>query len=132
NAQTPVMDALWRLPIAGVATANLDRIPETSFARVSPGEPPPRVTVGTGAARNPRILHRSDLKFIIKLHGDIDSRDSWVFTDAERRSLHNSSHYQSFLDELYKSFLVIFVGISAADYSVGGALRALTNSGGDR
>lgn len=119
-------ETLWRTPIQGLLTPNLDSFARRSFSEVH-GSRELKAFTGREAARLALVLHGPH-KFVFNLHGTVDDADSWVFTDKELKSLFNDHRYEEMLRRVFTGFTVLFLGIGADDVAVGGPLEALSRS----
>jgi serine/threonine protein kinase len=122
----PVYTSLWRTPIQGVISTNLDNFVKRSFSEVYPGKDLKWFT-GHQAARLTSILH-SGHPFAYNLHGSIDDAQSWVFTQDELRTLYRIQGYKNMLTGIFNSYTVIFLGISANDTAVGSPLEHMARA----
>lgn len=118
-----VFEALWRLPVEGVLTLNLDPLAKRAFPRVH-GDKELRVHNGKEAARLQKVLH-SGRRFLFHLHGTYDDADSWVFTNEDLRRLLRGQNYKQLLRTCLTTYTVLFVGVSADDIALGGPLAEL-------
>lgn len=116
-------NALWSAPFQGVVTVNLDSLAKRGFSEVYPGVEL-KTFNGKDAARLQQILH-GGRKFAINLHGYTDDPESWVFTESQLTSLYRSPGYGELLTNIFTSFTVVFIGISADDMSLGSPLETL-------
>jgi len=123
----PVYDSLWRTPIDGVVSVNLDNFVKRSFSEVYPGRDL-KWFVGNQAARLAKILH-SGHRFAYSLHGSIDDTQSWVFTNEQLHALYKTSGYKAMLTGIFTTYTVLFLGISADDTAVGSPLEQLARTG---
>lgn len=123
----PAYNSLWRTPIQGVVSVNLDNFVKRSFSEVYPGRDL-KWFIGHQAARLAKILH-SGHPFAYNLHGSIDDTQSWVFTSDQLRALYRTSGYKSMLTGIFTSYTIFFLGISVDDTAVGSPLEQLARSG---
>lgn len=119
--------AMWRTPVHGVLTVNIDSLARRSFSSVYPGLELKSFT-GKQAARLASILHGPH-RFVYNLHGVVDDSDSWVFTHRDLRALFVDQAYKALLQTVFTTYTVLFLGISADDVAVGGSLHNLTSMG---
>lgn len=119
-----VYEAVWRLPVDGVLTLNLDPLAKRAFPRVH-GDRELRVHNGKDAARLQQVLH-SPHRFLFHLHGTYDDADSWVFTNEDLRRLLRGQSYKQLLRTCLTTYTVLFVGVSADDTALGGPLAELS------
>ena len=123
----PIYDLLWRTPIQGVLSVNLDNFVKRSFSEVYPGKDLKWFT-GMQAARLAKILHAGH-SFAYSLHGSIDDAQSWIFNQDQLRALYRAPGYKAMLNGIFTSYTVLFLGISADDTAVGGPLERLAKTG---
>jgi serine/threonine protein kinase len=62
------------------------------------------------------------------MHGNISAERTWVFTNEDLTVLLESQAHAKFLDAVYFTNTVVFIGISADDVAVSGRLIELRNS----
>lgn len=119
--------AIWKLPIRGVLSLNLDTFARRSIHAADPqGEV--KIERGKDAGRLQRILN-SPHHFLYELHGEYDDEASWVMTRSALKSLYNTPGYTQFLNTVFTQFHVLFLGISADDIAIGGPLEQLASQG---
>ncbi|MCA1791012.1 MAG: SIR2 family protein [Thioalkalivibrio sp.] len=118
---------LWRLPIQGMLTLNLDRLPARAFSEQYGG----RVVSEFNSKSVGAYTHalNAPQPFIYNVHGVLGDRSSWVFTDRELQALTRTAAYQNFIRSTLSTRTVLFVGISAEDVAAGGHLDRLTSKG---
>ncbi len=119
-------ETLWRTPVQGLLTPNLDSFARRSFSAIHAGKELKTFT-GKEAARLALVLHGQH-KFVFNLHGVADDADSWVFTEKELKALFRDSRYTDMLRRVFTGFTVLFLGISADDVAVGSPLEGLSTS----
>ena len=115
---------LWRLPIRGVISLNLDNLMARAFSATHPGVELKHLS-GRDAAKVPKLLN-SLHQFLYNVHGMLDIRDSWVFTGSQLQSLQRSPGYNEMLRTLLSTHTAIFLGISADDQAISGPLTYLS------
>ena len=120
---------LWKLGVHGIVNLNLDRLAQRGFSEVSPSDICCDF-VGGQVEHFVRVL-KEPHRWLAYLHGQIDNTSSWVFTENELRRLFQNAGYQLFVQSLFATRCVVFLGISADDEAAGGHLATLTNSGID-
>lgn len=69
--------------------------------------------------------------FIARLHGHHSDATSWIFTKSDLSRQIKDEAYRIAINAIFSNFTVIFLGISADDFSAGGFLEAITQSGID-
>jgi hypothetical protein len=90
--------------LRAVLTTNLDRFLERAFAGAWPMFP--RATAD--------VVQRS--RYILKLHGTLEDRSTWVLTRAEYdRAMHADPLLRRAFDALYAQATLLFVGYGLAD-----------------
>lgn len=119
--------SLWRTPVEGVLSVNLDNFVKRGFSQTYPGKDLKWFT-GSQAGPLARVLHAGH-KFAYSLHGSIDDASSWIFTHEELRALYKSKAYRLMLNTIFTTYTVIFLGISADDQAVGGPLEQIAKMG---
>jgi serine/threonine protein kinase len=67
--------------------------------------------------------------FFFQLHGDIAAEKTWVFTAEDLAEIANSDERRRFLDSVFFTTTVVFLGISPEDVSVSGRLMAMKRDG---
>jgi serine/threonine protein kinase len=115
---------LWRLQPAGVISLNLDRLIARSHAECSPGSPLNEM-VGKRIHTSLHFL-KSPKPFVAYMHGQLEDKETWVFTYDEMSRLVRQHGYKDFLVSCLASRTVVFVGISADDVAAGGHLARLS------
>lgn len=122
----PAYLALWKLRPYGVITLNLDRLVTRA---------------ATESAVNGLIEFKgkelgsysytlsSPRPFICNIHGIEEDVDSWVFTQADLKSLSEAEPYKNYINAVLLSSAVVFLGITADDVAVGGHLERLVSLG---
>ena len=117
---------LWSLRLDGVFNLNLDRLATRAlveFRHVSPNE-----FSGKHASKYTHLL-KSNAPFICNLHGVLDDADTWVLTSPEIKSLLKNRGYINFLRSCLSTRTILFIGLSADDFAVGGHLETLSRQG---
>lgn len=99
-----------------VVTTNFDKLIETAWAQASGASYPTVITeVESSAFR----LFRDDDKYLIKLHGSIDTPQDIVFdTTSYQSSAFSNRYYAEIMDTLLLTHTFLFVGFSMADPAV--------------
>lgn len=118
---------LWRLPIRGMVTLNIDAFARRSFTAAYPSDPTKFLT-GNEAGRL-RSLIDGTHKFVVNLHGHLDDPVSWVFTQQHLDDLRRNRSYLEMLRGLFSSYTVVFIGVTADDVALGGPLAVLREEG---
>lgn len=125
----PLYEKLWELNIDGFITLNLDRFAFKSIPTVKKSavcEIPDSTKLGS-------YLHvlNTGRQFIANLHGILDDSEGWIFTKTKLLEIQNNHGYRNFLNTIFSSYCVVFIGISADDAATGGFLRSLSQRGLD-
>ena len=115
---------LWRTPIRGVLTVNLDSLARRAFSAAYPGGDL-KAFLGRDASRLTSLLHGPH-RFLYNLHGVSDDAESWVFTKPDLDDLLANGNYQALLRAIFSTYTVLLVGVSADDIAVGGPLEKLS------
>ena len=96
-----------------VLTSNYDGLIEGAYAVESEGIVPPVLSLG-GVNQAVECL-RSDRFFVFKVHGDVNLPGSIVLGNRDySRLLHLSPAYRSFLETIFATYTVLFVGFGGA------------------
>lgn len=117
---------LWKLPVKGILTLNIDHLLTRAFTEVHPGKRPSTL-IGMDIARLQSSIFEQS--FIGNLHGSLDDYESWIFTKSDLRGLTNDESFMTVIRGLLSSFVNVFVGISPDDEAIGGHLDALADQG---
>lgn len=120
---------LWSLPIRGILSLNLDSLARRAHSAVHPGAELKNI-VGRDAARLARLVH-SPHRFLYQLHGSADDVASWIFTSSDLKKLYNTPGYSEFLDLVFSTCTVVFLGVTADDLAIGSPLLNLTGRDAD-
>lgn len=130
TAQPPdAYQLLWKLPIRGVLSLNLDSFAKRSHSIVHPGYEL-KSFLGRDAGRLSRFVHSSH-HFLYQLHGTTDDYSSWVFTKSDLNGLYGNPGYAEFLTTVFSTCTVLFLGVSAHDLAIGSPLLSLRDQGHD-
>jgi len=105
---------LCKIDWVSVLTSNYDALIEGAYAAESGGVLPP---VFSWNGVNQAIdCFRNDKHFVFKVHGDINIPNSIVLGNRDySRLFYQSPAYRSFLETLFASYTVLFVGFSGSD-----------------
>lgn len=108
-----------------VLTSNYDALIEGAYAAESGGVLPP-VFSWNGINQAIDCL-RNDKHFVFKVHGDINIPNSIVLGNRDySRLLYQSPAYRSFLETVFASYTVLFVGFSGSDPDLDGIVDRLS------
>lgn len=118
---------LWKLPLRGIVTLNLDSFPRRSYSAARPGDDL-KAFLGREAPQLSKLVH-GQTPFVFNLHGVIDDYSSWIFTSDELSQLYSTPGYTQLLQTIFSTCSVLFLGISADDRAVGGPLEKLAQHG---
>ena len=105
---------LCRTDWVAVLSSNYDGLIEGAYAAETGGVLPPVLSEsGVGSALN---CLRNDSFFVFKLHGDVNIPGSIVLGDRDySRLLYLSPAYRSFLETVFATYTVLFVGFGGSD-----------------
>ena len=109
-------DDLVRLPCAGFITTNYDAALETAWARHY-RVPPISVALDDPRERGLIQSGKSDLPFIIKLHGDV-ARNRFILSLKDYEELYQQERHQRFLYAIFFNYTVVFVGYGLSDNDI--------------
>jgi len=120
---------IWDLNVRGVVSLNLDIFARRAFAtehegaltNISPHE------IGQKA----HVLKNPKQHFVAPLHGTYDDVSSWVLTEGNLRKMLDDPAYLNFVNSIFTTHVVVFLGISADDVASGGILHRLISKGID-
>ncbi|MFC5409113.1 SIR2 family protein [Larkinella bovis] len=106
--------SLAKIPFRAVLTTNYDALLEGAYAIANGGIIPNTYTqLDTNTAIN--LLRKKDY-FIFKMHGDIDSHKTVVLGSlGYNELLHNNPGYLGFLETLFTTQTVLFLGFGGSD-----------------
>ncbi|WP_415908343.1 SIR2 family protein [Oleiharenicola sp. Vm1] len=124
---------LWRLPLGGIVTLNVDGFVGRAFAERFGGAREVRQFSGIDCDRH-TDLFTSGKEFVVNLHGVLPEVKSWVFTADDLENLMRIEAYQQFISTLFTSRTVLFIGITADDPAISrhlARLKAIGFSGGE-
>lgn len=111
---SPAHRALCQSKWVAVLTSNYDGLIEGAYAVESEGIVPPVFSLG-GVNQAIECL-RSDRFFVFKVHGDVNLPGSIILGNRDySRLLHLSPAYRSFLETVFATYTVLFVGFGGAD-----------------
>jgi hypothetical protein len=115
---------LPQIPFSQALTSNYDKLVESAYLIVNNGKPTPLFThldkPELGGALGSSDFH------ILKTHGDIDRIDSIVLTQNQYRDLmHNNGAYKRYLENIFTTKSVLFLGFSLTDPDLLTVLDAL-------
>jgi hypothetical protein len=108
-----------------VLTSNYDAILEGAFAVHSGGIVPPVYTRrSTGQALE--SLRRGEF-FLFKVHGDVNEPETIILGDRDySRILYMDPGYRSFLEMIFATYTVLFVGFGAEDPDLNAVIERLS------
>ena len=106
--------SLTKIPFRAILTTNYDTLIEGAYALSNDGRLPNKYTQNDlSAALSP--LRKKEF-FIFKMHGDIDRVETIILGNRSYNSLlHKSPEYLSFLEILFTTQTVLFVGFGGSD-----------------
>jgi hypothetical protein len=116
---------LCKLPWVAVLTSNYDGLIEGAYAVESQGILPP-VYSPEGVSQAIENLRNSRF-FVFKVHGDVNIQGSIVLGNRDySRLLYLSPAYRSFLETVFATYTVLFVGFGGADPDLDGIVDRLS------
>ena len=111
---SPAHGALCQSKWVSVLTSNYDGLIEGAYAVESEGIVPPVFSMG-GVNEAIECL-RSDRFFVFKVHGDVNLPGSIILGNRDySRLLHLCPAYRSFLETIFATYTVLFVGFGGSD-----------------
>jgi len=116
---------LCKIDWVSVLTSNYDALIEGAYAAESGGILPP-VFSSNGVNQAIECI-RNDKHFVFKVHGDINIPNSIVLGNRDySRLLYQSPAYRSFLETIFSSYTVLFVGFGGNDPDLEGIVDRLS------
>jgi len=122
-----IYQLLWKLRPSGLLNLNLDRLATRAYVAQSRNEP--TEFTGNKVSSYGHVLRNLAHPFITNLHGVLDDAESWVLTRNDLKTLLSSPPYKYFINTVFGSRTVVFVGMSADDVASGGFLEELSGVG---
>ena len=110
-------------------TVNIDRLATRAFQETMKNKMLHEFC-GRDAGKYLSLL-KSVVPFILNAHGVKEDISTWIFTRGQIKHLLEDDGYCTFVKNIFGSRTVIFVGITALDFSTGGLLGNLKNVGID-
>ncbi len=108
-----------------VLTSNYDAILDGAFAVQSGGIVPP-VYTRRNTSQALESLRRDEF-FIFKVHGDVNQPDSIVLGDRDySRIIYLDPAYRSFLETIFATFTVLFIGFGTEDPDLNAIIERLS------
>lgn len=118
--------ALIRIPFRAVLTTNYDSLIEGTYSIERGGSLPPVWTQEELLSR-PSPLRGSQF-FVFKIHGHLDRPDSIVLGSRDYQDLlFRTPGYRQFLETLFATHAVLFVGAGGSDPNLDGVLDRLAS-----
>jgi hypothetical protein len=105
---------LWKLPLGGFVTLNVDGFVSRGFAEAFSGSRAIREFSGIDCNRH-EDLFTAGQQFVVNLHGSLAEASSWIFTSDDLENLMRIPAYRGFLATLFRARTVLFLGITADD-----------------
>ncbi len=118
---------IWSLNPRGVISLNIDGLAAKSFHLEKSNESLNELN-GLDAGKRLNVLN-SALRFVVNLHGIHGNRESWVFRKSELLRLVNDGKYRRFIETIFVSFRVLFLGITVDDVAVSSFLGNIKRQG---
>lgn len=115
---------IWQLNPSGLISLNLDDM----AVRTYPRSVEKRMVSfsGNNVANYSHILSEP-LPFILNAHGIVDDASSWVLTSESRRDLLMNQAYKQFIETVFLTKTLIFIGINIQDPAIASLLRERKN-----
>ena len=126
SAKIPeVLEYIWRVRAAdSLLTLNVDNLAERAYYSIRRKGSAVSVFSGKHASNFSSVLQRKR-PFVSNLHGLYDAVESWVFRKNDLDRLFRARGYKRFIETIFMTKVVIFVGISADDAGASGFLSML-------
>lgn len=118
---------LPHLPFRGILTTNYDSLIEGAYAVENKGRIPTVFTQEEFLSR-PSPLRRDDFSFIFKLHGHIDRPSTIILGSRDYQDLlFRTPGYRQFIETLFSTHTVVFIGFGANDPDLNNILDRLSS-----
>jgi eukaryotic-like serine/threonine-protein kinase len=114
---------MWHLGVHGFITTNLDRFATTSSVDANILSEVCEFD-GRESGDYAWIL-RKPQKFVLNIHGRLESESSWVLTAEDLSNLKKLPGYRALLESLMRDSIILFAGCSADDVSIAAHLENL-------
>ncbi len=112
-----IYQKLPRLKLQKIITLNLDRLIEKAYSEAN--ILPLYFSAQEISGFFPRFKELSPYSpIVVHLHGLIDNRSSWILCKDELARLKRDATYHQFVEHIFLSSVVVFLGISSDDYAV--------------
>lgn len=116
---------LTHIPFRAIVTTNYDSLIEAAYIIKNAGRVPKKLTQ-VDLLNNPNPLRKKDF-FIFKLHGDMDRPETVVLGNKNYNHLmYKSPEYLSFLEVLFVTHTILFVGFGGSDYDLDFVINKLS------
>lgn len=125
----PVQLLLWAMRPKGIVTLNLDLFTVRASSSFSKDIGVP-IQILPGQFGQNISVFKEIRPFIAYPHGNFDNVDTWTFTSSSLSSRVSDPQYISWVNALFASHVVVFVGITADDIAVGGLLDRIAKQSG--
>jgi len=118
---------LPHIPFRGILTTNYDSLIEGAYAVENEGRIPTVFTQEDLLSR-PSPLRRDDFSFIFKLHGHIDRPSTIILGSRDYQDLlFRTPEYRQFIETLFLTHTVVFIGFGANDPDLNNVLDRLSS-----
>ena len=119
--------AMWRLPVSGFITLNLDRLVARAHSELNPG----RNIAEFDGTRIENFAHvlQGIVPFCVNLHGNVDDESSWILAHDDFANLHSRQAFSDFIRAVFMTRHVVFLGISADDPAISTHLQKMKSAG---
>ena len=105
---------LTEIPFRAILTTNYDTLIEGAYTISSEGQMPKTITISDLNTALPALRKKNF--FIFKMHGDIDRNDNFILGSRSYNNLiFRSPEYLSFLETLFTTQTVLFIGFGGSD-----------------
>lgn len=121
-------ELIWALAPAGVVTFNLDLYIQRAATAHPRGYIPIPIRP-SGFASSMNFL-KERRPFVAYPHGHLDEPNHWVFTHHDIERVLNDANYLEWLNILFRSAIVVFVGITADDIAISEFIRKIKDRTG--
>ena len=123
-----VYELIWSLAPSGLITFNLDLFSQRASASHPRKYNPIAIRPGTFAGQMNFLKERRP--FIAHPHGHLDEPSQWAFTNSDLDRVLSDSAYLEWLNILFRSAVVVFVGITADDIAISDFIKRIKDKSG--
>lgn len=121
-------ELIWSLAPSGLITFNLDLFAQRASSSHPRKYNPIAIRPGMFAGQMNFLKERRP--FIAHPHGHLDDPSQWAFTNSDLERVLSDQSYLEWLNILFRSSVVVFVGITADDISISDFIKRIKEKSG--